>query len=63
MALTELDLKAVPKDMPRRATAAVNSAIIFSGKSDGDLDLLTPEEWRREFERFWRALSVPTPQR
>ena len=56
MALTDLDPKAVPKDMPRRPQTANAVPVTFSGKSEGDLDLLTPEEWRREFERTWPGL-------
>jgi len=53
MALTELDIKAVPKEMPRRASVPNVIPLNFKGKTEGDLALLTPEEWRREFERTW----------
>jgi DNA polymerase III subunit gamma/tau len=56
MALTELDVKAVPSNMPRRP-GTVAPPIHFAGKSDEDTELLTPDEWRREFERTWAALS------
>lgn len=54
MALTDLDSKAIPRDMPRRANSkAPVVPIVFKGPSTDDSDLLTPEEWRREFERTW----------
>lgn len=56
MALTELDQKAVPKEMPRRPQNANTIPVVFKGKTEGDLDLLTPDEWRREFERTWPGL-------
>jgi DNA polymerase III subunit gamma/tau len=56
MALTELDPKAVPNNMPRRPQNGTTLPVVFSGKTEGDLDLLTPEEWRREFERTWPGL-------
>ncbi len=55
MALTELDPKAVPKDMPRMKHSEV-LPVVFKGKSEADLDPLTPDEWRREFERTWPGL-------
>jgi hypothetical protein len=42
--------------MPRRP-GTVAPPIHFAGKSDEDTELLTPDEWRREFERTWAALS------
>ncbi len=57
MALTDLDPKAVPKDMPRRANTAVMPVVFpptsLDGVDDLDLNLLTPEQWRHEFERTW----------
>lgn len=55
MALTELDPKAVPRDMPRRPHSDV-LPVVFKGKTEADLDPLTPDEWRREFERTWPGL-------
>lgn len=54
-ALTDDDLKAIPKGMPRRPQADVTPPV-FAGKSDEDLDLLSPDAWRSEFERTWPGL-------
>lgn len=53
MALTEFDHKAVPKGMPRRPQTANTTPVVFKGKTDSDSNLLSPDEWRREFERTW----------
>jgi hypothetical protein len=56
MALTELDLKAVPASRPRRPNGGEVIPIVFKGKGESDLDPLTPEEWRSEFIRTWPGL-------
>lgn len=52
MALTEDDLKAIPKNMPRRPQVAVTPPV-YVGKSEEELDVLSPDDWRLEFERTW----------
>lgn len=54
MALTIEDLKAIPRDMPRRPNQQP-PPVVFpqTGMDDEDLNPLTPDNWRREFERTW----------
>ena len=60
MALTTEDLKAIPKDMPRRPHSQA-LPVVFPPSTlnvdDEDLNLLTPDEWRREFERTWPGIG------
>ena len=55
-ALTEFDAKVVPVDLPRMKGFTPPPCVLppNGGQTqDGEAMMLTPEEWRREFERTW----------
>lgn len=55
LALTEEDHKGVPMSFPRRSGTQATVSLSFHGSSEDDqLKPMTPEEWRKEFERTWR---------
>ena len=55
LALTDEDHKGVPVNFPRRSGNQVTVPINFGATSDDDhLRSMTPDEWKREFERTWR---------
>jgi len=55
LALTELDHKGVPSQKARgRDQAPLTVAFPRRGEVNDDSRLLTPDEWRREFERTWQ---------
>jgi DNA polymerase III subunit gamma/tau len=55
-ALGDLDHKAVPVAFPRRQDKVKNIIHFTSDKSNEMSDILTPDQWRREFENAWTAL-------
>lgn len=52
-ALTDDDPKAIPRVMPRRPHAEP-PPLVFGGSTDEDQDLMSPEDWRQEFERTFK---------
>lgn len=52
-ALTEVDDKGVPQAFPRRANAVETIPLNLNHAGDSMDRCLSPEEWRREFDRTW----------
>lgn len=52
-ALTEVDHNGVPQAFPRKAATTTKIPFSFQGAQDDENRLLTPDEWRREFDRTW----------
>lgn len=52
LALTSVDDKGVPRDFPRRSSAPVTT-VNFSVDGHEAKPIMTPSDWRREFERLW----------
>jgi hypothetical protein len=54
LALTELDSKGVPKELPKPRTPVQKQALNFHDKSQDDrTEILSPEEWRQYFQKLW----------
>jgi len=56
-ALTENDQQAVPKQLPRKRQTSTQVLHYQSSKNPEQTEILTPEQWRREFEISWSALG------
>jgi hypothetical protein len=57
LAKTEEDHHAVPKEFPRGRTTVTRPLNLHVQGSEEDLRIVTPSEWRREFERLWPSAS------
>ena len=56
-ALTEVDEQGVPSIKPRgRHNVAAMPDWVNAGKTSDPSEVLTPEQWRREFEKSWAVL-------
>jgi DNA polymerase III gamma/tau subunit len=56
-ALTDEDARVVPNELPRWARKIIQPSDFSGPGNKDDSELLTPDEWRREFARTWGLLG------
>lgn len=55
MALTELDVQAIPEKFPRRSNVRTKELVLDSRQAETGA-MLSPSKWQKEFERLWKTL-------
>lgn len=55
LALTEVDSKGVPLELPKQRKTSKQPALNFNDKNSDWTEIVPPDEWRQLFEKMWTA--------